>query len=246
MSWLSEAWNSLTGRKDAEEAAAAALRQQQQQATQQQKLLQDQLAAARADDERRAQEAQAAEARKREIQSGGAGSIDQVFSKFDEPYYQNYAKTYFGAQTPDLEHQYDLAKDKLTAQLAGRGVLNSTVGASQLGELDLTNRRARERIASEAQDAANQLRGKVSASKSKLYEDVYGGAAPNDIASRAATDATTLANIGAQPTQSLGDLFGALFKPTAAAVTAGINAPKKTNLFGSAPLTGAGSSTIVT
>jgi hypothetical protein len=255
MSWLSNAWDHWSGKNAADDAQRAAQLLQQQQfasqqalAKQQQDFLTNQLTAAQGDEDRRAAEAAAAEARKREAIQGGNQSIDKVFAQFDEPYYQSYAKTFLDAQTPDIQHQYDLAKDKLTAQLAGRGTLSSSVGAAKFGELDRSKRSAETALSGQAQDAANELRNKVGASKTLLYKDVLGGADPNQISSRAVTDATSLANVGAvpaPPAQSLADLFGSVLAPAANATVAAINSPTKKLGINAAPLVGAGSSKII-
>ena len=252
MSLLSSWWSDITGGDDAAAAADAAARQQQQQfraqqdiAADQQRRLQEQLDAQRGDEDRRAREAALLDQRKKDAISGGNQSIDQVFAQFDEPYFQRYAKTYTDAQTPELQRQYGITKDKLTANLAGKGILDSSVAANKFAELDRTNRNALSSISGEAQDAANTLRNKVSTGKSQLYSDVLGGADPNQIASRSATDATSLANIGAipaPPNQSISDLFGSLVGPTATAATAAINSPIRRTSSLTAPLTGAGSS----
>src|SRR5438128_995912 len=65
----------------------------------------------------------------------GKSSIDSAFAQFDQPYFDNYTKAYTAAQDAPLADQYSIAKDKLTAALAGRDTLESTGGINAISQL---------------------------------------------------------------------------------------------------------------
>lgn len=139
----------------------------------------------------------------------GRIGIDKAFGKFDDGYYDGYKSDYTGFYNPQLDRQYDQALDKMKAVLAGRGTLESSVGANQFGELARENAEARTNIANEAQDAANKLRGTVENSKSSLYSLNEASANPQAVNAQAIGQATALV---APPQYSpLGNVFASLF-----------------------------------
>jgi hypothetical protein len=182
------------------------------------------------------------EARQARIRQG-QGIIDNSFSKFDDNYYGGYETAYKGYYNPQIEDQYSETADALTAALAGRGILESTVGAERFAKLAEKAADAKARVASEAVDARNSLRGKVEKTKTDLYSMNTSAADPSAIAARAAGEATALA--APQAYSELGQLFQAVLAPVAAYSSAASNS--RGGLFGNSnPVPkGAGSSNYV-
>lgn len=147
------------------------------------------------------------EERQRKI-TEGKGRIDEAFSQFNDDYYDQYNQDYLGYYTPQLEDQYSTARDKLTAALAGRGVLEGTPGASKIAELDKKYNATRTQVANDAEAASRDLRTRVENNKTDLYSLNQSSADPEGIGARAIGQATALE---APPTFSpLGEVFATL------------------------------------
>lgn len=172
---------------------------------------------------------QAESQRKQDIQAGNA-AIDSAFAGFDDSYFRNAADRYAGYYTPQLKNQFDDAMGKVTASLAGRGLLGSSVGADALSKLKQRNMDETTRISNEGLDFANQLRNKVAGDKNALYAASASAADPNSIAAQAGANASTVSAFGARaPTADLGDVFGAFLSPLAQAASAAQTAPTAAN-----------------
>lgn len=168
----------------------------------------------------------------------GKSSIDSAFSQFDQPYFDNYTKTYTAAQDAPLADQYGIAKDKLTAALAGRDVLESSGGANALSQLDKTNQDAQAQIGGQAVDATNQLRSNINNTKTGLYAENANAADPLAASSEAQATAGTI--VAPQTVPTLSNVFASALQPvaTAAKVNSGSLFP---NQNFNAPLSGNGS-----
>lgn len=221
MSWLS---NALGGgaRRDAEAARAAAA-----DAANKQRI--------------------AEETRQANIRAGQAG-IDTAFGQFNPEYYDKFKEAYTGNYLPQIADQYAIAKDKLTATLAGRGTLESTVGANKFGELDKTRGNAQADIGNQATDASNSLKAKVEDAKSNLYTLNQSAADPQGVSAQAIGRATTL--VAPQSLSPLGQVFastlnsfGAFNKADGQSMSPSLPWNKSPGF--SAPLSGAGSSMVI-
>lgn len=148
--------------------------------------------------------------------AAGKSSIDSAFSQFDDPYYAKYSDTYKNNYDPQLADQYGIAKDKLTAALAGRDTLESSVGANSLAQLDKTNENAQTDIANNATSAANTLKGNVDSTKSNLYAMNASAADPLTAASEAQSSAGALVSPQSYPTMT--DIFAGSLAPFASGV----------------------------
>lgn len=159
---------------------------------------------------RRAAEAQRqAEAKRQADITAGKSAIDNAFSRFDDSYFQNYRDTFLGNYNPQIDEQYGTAVDRLTAALAGRGMLQSTVGANQFKTLADKRNEARLGVAGDADSAVAQLRQAIEGSKSDLYDFNKTTADPSGVEARAIGSATSL--VAPPTTGTLGNLFaGAL------------------------------------
>lgn len=152
-----------------------------------------------------AEEARRKEAERQRKITEGKGRIDSAFSQFDDGYYDQYGQDYLGFYTPQLEDQYASARDKLTAILAGKGVLEGTPGASRIAELDKKYNTTRTQVANDAEAASRDLRTRVENNKTDLYSLNQSSADPEGIGARAIGQATALE---APPSYNpLGDIF---------------------------------------
>lgn len=166
------------------------------------------LAAAKAEAETKARE----EKRQADIKAGNA-AIDNAFSQYDNNYYDKFKSTYTGNYNPEIDKQYADATGKMTAALAGRGMLDSSMSASKFGEALTTKNSARARVANDAEGAAGDLKGKVAARKTDLYSLNQAAADPEGIAAQATGAATALT---APPQYSeLGQVFANVLAPFA-------------------------------
>jgi hypothetical protein len=189
-------------------------------------------------------EMDAKEAKRRTDIQTGQSSIDSAFAQFNDPYFANFKNAYMGTQNPEIERQYGVAKDKEIAGLAGRGVLDSTIGANDLGLLEQRRGDAQGNVANDAADAASNFKNQVEKTKSDLYSLNTAAADPNMIANRAQGESTAL--IPPQARSPLGNLFGDLLAPVAAYGNASAYAPgnRYSPLNYGAPTSGAGNSRI--
>ncbi len=162
--------------------------------------------AAKAEAETKARE----DKRQADIKAGNA-AVDSAFSQYDNNYYDNFKSTYTGNFNPEIDKQYSDATGKMTAALAGRGMLDSSLGAAKFGEALTTKNAARARVANDAEVAAGDMKGKVAARKTDLYSLNQAAADPEGIAAQATGAATALA---APPQYSeLGQVFANVLAP---------------------------------
>jgi hypothetical protein len=158
----------------------------------------------------------------------GQASIDDIFAQFSPDFFNQYQNDYADAQRGDLDYQYGKAKDKLTATLAGRGTLESTVGASKLADLERQNTQTLGEIGNTSVNAANDFRNKVEGQKSDLYTLNQSTADPDTIAARATGEATAL--VPPKPTSTLGDIFGSVLGSLGNATKGAVYSPYGTRL----------------
>lgn len=207
-------------------------------------------------------------ARVAQIQQG-RGAIESAFSGFNDNYFNQAASRYQDAYLPGLEQDRVKSADKLTAALAGRGTLESTVGINAFKDLESRAATERAAIAAKGSDFAEGLRARVNQSKGTLLESAASGGDPSQWAARATGDATNILNMGgvvpagqanaygssyyspqggtttvAAPQNS--SVFGAVLAPLVNAATSALNAPKTSKSTGiGAPIVGSGTAKVV-
>lgn len=172
----------------------------------------------------------------------GRQSIDSAFSQFTPDYYSNYTKAYTAAQDAPLADQYGIAKDQLTAALAGRDTLGSSSGNNAIAQLDKTNEDAQGQIGNAAVDATNSLKSTVNNSKNNLYAENTAAADPLAAASEAQAGAGSIVAPSSVPTMS--NVFAGALQPfaTAQKVNQQSMYPNSVSTASlSAPLSGSGS-----
>lgn len=132
----------------------------------------------------------------------GRANIDQVFSKFDDNFYNDRAKAFSDYQTPQLNDQYQDAQKNLVFALSRRGNLNSSVAADEFGGLGRTYARGSEAIQSGATDFANQARRDVEQNRSDVLtqlsstENADAASAEATARARALTQAPSITPLG--------------------------------------------------
>lgn len=187
-------------------------------AMQQQLILQQQQAQQKqaAEAERQRREMAAAEARRQANITGGMSAIDQAFAQFDDPFYQQAEKKYTDYYLPEIDRQSELARNKATASLVDRGMLESTEGANLLAEMERARLNERTKIGNEAVDFSQGIRNQVTGQRNSLYDVARSAADPSQLSAQATGAATTLANMPGGVTQrvnSLGDIFASMLDP---------------------------------
>lgn len=183
-----------------------------------------------------------AEKQRQERIRQGQGGIDTAFNQFDPGYYDRFRQRFNDFYTPQIADQYDRARDKLIATLAGRGTLESTVGAAKFGDLERTRTDALADIGNRSMDASNDLRSKVEGAKTNLYTLNTGVGDPAMMASQATGAASSIAAPALSP---LGSVFQSVlggFSTMNKADANSMNPQLPWNNYGSAPLYGRGSS----
>lgn len=130
------------------------------------------------------EQARADEARRQQLIIGNRGAVDTAFAGFNDDYFNNAASRFTAANLPAFEDDYRQSLDRLKAALAGRGVLESSVGVNQIADLDRKAATERATIASKGMDFANSLREKVGAARNTLYDAASSAAEPQGFAAR--------------------------------------------------------------
>lgn len=150
---------------------------------------------------------QQAQDRENKVNEGKA-SIDNAFSIFDPAYYQKYTQAYLNNYNPEVDRQFDVAKQQTQYNIARAGTTDSTIGQKQFADLVRNYGQQKQNIASQATDATNKLRSDVEAEKTTLYNQNSSSADP----SLASISALSNANSLSQPAQysPLGSVFAGL------------------------------------
>jgi len=150
---------------------------------------------------------QQAQDRENKINQGKA-SIDSAFSIFDPAYYDKYKQAFLDNYNPEVDRQFDVAKQQTQYNLARAGTTDSTIGQKQFGDLVRSYGTQKQAIAGQAADATNKLRSDVEAEKTALYGQNSASADP----SLASISALSNANSLSTPAQysPLGSVFAGL------------------------------------
>lgn len=135
----------------------------------------------------------------------GKSAIDTAFSAFNPDFFSTYKNKFVDNYIPQINDQYTTAEDKLKAQLAGQGVLESGVGNDARARLAAARATAVSNVNSQGQDAANTLQRNIDNAKTGLYSANANAADPSSAAALATGTATSLA--APQNYSPLADLF---------------------------------------
>lgn len=165
---------------------------------------------------------QAASARQQEAErqarvDQGRATIDQMFAQFTPEYYDKVANDYMAYYNPQLDEQYNKAREKKIFELARSSILESDAGTKALAELEKRYKDQQGVLANNAVAAANEARGRVENERGTLSTLNVNAADPALIGERASASA---ANVSAPPTYStLGNMFADLLNTGATGVT---------------------------
>jgi hypothetical protein len=136
------------------------------------------------------------------VREGQAG-IDTAFAQFDQPYFDKFKQTYTDYYNPQIADQYARAKDKMVATLAGRGTLESTVGAGKISDLAKTRAESETQVANQGVDAASQMRKQIDDTKGNLYTLNSSAADPAAVSARAVGAASAVTGPSLSPLQNV-------------------------------------------
>lgn len=148
--------------------------------------------------------------RQADIKAGKA-SIDDAFKGFDDSYYGKFKQTYLDNANPQIDTQYGLAKDKLIAALAGKGTLDSTIGANKFGLLQKTKSDAEGAVANAAEDAVTGMKQSIANTKGNLYNLNLSAADPQSMAAQAQASAGSIVAPNSMP--NLSGIFSSVLQP---------------------------------
>lgn len=148
----------------------------------------------------------------------GQQNIDSAFSQFTPAYYGGITSAYENAYDPQLADQYNIAQDQLTAQLAGQGMGQSSVGNNAQAQLAKTNEGEQATIADQGQNAAQSLESTVNNTENTLSAENQSAANPSLAASQA--QAASGALVAPQTYPSLSNVFASALTPLASGAKA--------------------------
>lgn len=122
----------------------------------------------------------------------GYNKIQDIFSGFDDNFYNNRATAYTNYAKPQLDDQYSKAIENLTYALARNNRLDSSVAGEQQAELQKQYDDAMTNLTSSGLDYANSSRDAVNQARTNLVTINNSVADPDQIAAESATTAAGL------------------------------------------------------
>lgn len=131
------------------------------------------------------------EARQASIRAGMA-RIDDVFSQFNDDFYNTRKTAYADYVTPQLDQQHKDAMEALTFALARGPGVNSSVVAEKMADLDREYTRGKQAVQSTGQDYANSARSDVERNRADLVNQLNISADPTGAQNAAMTRSQTL------------------------------------------------------
>lgn len=158
-------------------------------------------------------------------------------------FFGDYEKSIIDYQKPQVEDQYNRSFGDMVSALARRGMLESTVGASETGRLDAAFADENVRIANDAKNSARDLRSQIERQKSDLL--ALNTASADPVQSGAAARAAATSISMPSPTSRVGQVFSGIMEPYIAYTTAARNAAPERPRSTAPVASGAGSSRIV-
>jgi hypothetical protein len=151
--------------------------------------------------------------------SQGITNVNDAFSGFNDNYYGKKSQDYLGYYQPQVEHQYNQAKDDTLYQLARQGLVNSSAGSKVYGDLATDYGNQQQAIQSGANNYAQQARSAVEQQRNALINQVTATANPQAAANSATNAVGSLQMI--QPSGGYSPLSG-LFNTFAGAAASGL------------------------
>jgi hypothetical protein len=156
---------------------------------------------------------QAAEAKQKENKrqarlDQGKGVIDTMFSNenFGDPFYDKYRKAELDYTMPQLQTQYDTAKNNMTYDLARAGTLRSSAAGYAQKLLESQNAVNEAGIRAKADTDTAALRDSIASQKNQALNQLYQTEDPT-VAATTAANSVANAQLQQPNTGALGDLF---------------------------------------
>jgi len=169
-----------------------------------------------------AQEAKEKEYKRQARLDQGKRAIDALFGpeNFGDDFYNKYTKAAVDYAMPQLESQYDTARQKTNYDLARAGTLRSTMAGYAQGELEKQNAVNRAGLLAKADTDTAALRQSIQSQQNQAYNQLY---ATEDPTVAANTAATSVGN--AQLSQPNLTPLADAFKPVAIGLGTALAAP---------------------
>jgi hypothetical protein len=156
---------------------------------------------------------QAAEAKQKEHKrqarlDQGKGIIDTMFGSenFGDPFYDKYRKAELDYTLPQLQTQYDTAKNNMTYDLARAGTLRSSAAGYAQKLLENQNAVNEAGIRAKADTDTAALRQSIASQQQQAYNQLYATEDPT-VAANTAANSVANAQLQQPNTGALGDLF---------------------------------------
>ena len=173
--------------------------------------------------------AAAQEAQRQANINTGMSQISDIFSKYNDNFYNQRAQDYTNYAMPQLMNQYQQTRNNLTYALARNGQLNSGSAINRGSELNQQLNTNLNTVANTAQGAANTLRGQVSDARTNLTNQLIASSDPSVVA---ANGAAATAGLTSTPSfNSLGNMFGDWSNAYVANMNARLFNPQTPSLF---------------
>lgn len=174
--------------------------------------------AQRANERMAAQQRADEQARQNRINQSIAG-INNTFSQFNDGWFNNKRNDYLSYYNPQVEQQYNEAKQNTLFQLARQGLTDSSAGAKVYSDLARDYGNQKQSIESGANSYVQQARSQVEAQRNNLVNQATATANPQASANAATNAVGSLQMI--QPQGGYSPLAG-LFNTFAGAAANGI------------------------
>lgn len=162
-----------------------------------------------------AQQARDESARQERI-SSGMGTINNLFTPYNDDYYNKLNSEYSSYYQPQLEDQLKMAKEKQTFNLANQGLSNSSQAGRASTDLSKAYQQSQQQILGGANDYSNKAKSSVEGVRNDLIAQLNASANPNSI------NQTALNRISITPVNSLTPLSN-LFSDVTGVAANGVN-----------------------
>ena len=155
-----------------------------------------------------AEEAKATEAARQARLAQGKTAVDQIFQGggFDQPFYDKYQNAELDYSLPQLQTQFQQAKDQTTYDLARAGTLRSSAAGKAQANMELQNATNEASLRTKADADTAALRQGIEGEHQTALNQLYATEDPS-IAENAATTSVNASQLQTPNLSPLGDLF---------------------------------------
>ena len=155
---------------------------------------------------REAERAQREETARQARIKQGTAAIDSTFGTFDDNFFNTFAGNVERAQLPQVNQDYARTQGQLGFNLAGRGLLNSSVRDQREASLAEELTKTKRNIADAGLSQANKLRMDVEDARGRSYNQLLQSADPGQATATATREASSLSK--PSPIGPTGSFFG--------------------------------------